>query len=483
MSVTSAGAVTASDAAVIERAFYWIRVRRFMLVGCGLAALGAFAGMFVLSPGADPEGAAFVAFTLCGLALGLTPLVAAGLAYFQMRALGRPAAAGVLGSLLMPWAVPLILACLGEQRVSRQAVRQAQRRIAISGTVLTVRTGTFRRVRLALDSLRLLAVWIPESTAWRGLWSTSEHSSMFLDLMEDDGYAGATKVLAKPLDLMPEVVNGRRYTERDRRDALSLIEVLMEDDEGHYVTLDVTQIDLSGCDLFGVLGKCRARRRERLDAWVASEPTVDLRGRLWGSVQISLAGFRKGKRLTPWSDVRQVYTEKSGSSATFYVLPKGVSSGFLSFGKSRYGLSIRASDARRYGAWCHLFARLANASIPEAPEGAAAGGAELSDLMAGKTLCTACNTIHSTTEEAVSCCGATTVGFIAATRGASCSKCGAHFSDGAVSTEDTLEQTVRAKGLGCPSCGTLFCYGCAPKDGSKGFDATCTCGTTLSIRV
>ncbi len=483
MSVTSAGAVVGSDAAVITRALYWIRVRRFMLVACGLAAIGAFAGMLVLGTPAEPGSAAAVGVGLCALCLGVAPLVAAGVAYFQMRALGRSSAAGMLGSLLMPWAVPLILACLGEQRPSRRAIRRAQRRIMISGTILTVRTGAFTRVSLALDSLRLLAVWIPESKAWRGLWSTSEQSSMLLDLLDDGSYAGATRALANPLSLLPEVVAGHRLTERDRLDALSSIEVLLEDHEGRHVSLDLTQIDLSGCDLFAVLAKCRTRRRERLDAWVAGQPTKDLPGRFWGSVQLGLDGIRKGRRLTPWSEVGQLYTERSGGSATFYVLPKGVSSGFLSFARLRYGLTIRASDARRYGAWCHLFARLANAAIPETAGAAAADPPDLARLVAGKIVCTACRSIHHTAEEAASCCGATTIGFIAASRSAICSRCGAHFSDGAVSVDDTLEQTVRAKGLGCPTCGTLFCYGCAPKDGSAELDAVCTCGTRLCIRV
>jgi hypothetical protein len=467
---------------VIARALYWIRVRRFMLMGCGLAALGAAGGPFLLDTLLEP-GSALTLSVLCMLSMVVSSLLATGVAYFQMRALGRSSAAGMLGSFLMPWAVPLVLAFLGERRVSRTAIRRAQRRIKISGTTLTVRTGAFSRVSLALHSLRLLAVWIPGSKAWRGLWSTSEQSWMFLDLLDDGAYAGATRAFADPLSLVPEVVGGRRFSERDRLGVVSSIKVLMEDHQGRHVSLDLTQIKLSACDLFAVLARCRARRRQRLDAWAAGQPTKELPGRFWGSLQLSLDGCRKGRRLTPWSEVGQLYTETSGGSATFYVLPENVSAGFLSFAKLRYGLTIRATDGRRYAAWCYLFARLANAAIPEAGEAATAGRPELATLVAGKFVCTACQTIHDTAEEAASCCGATTIGFIAASRSASCSQCGAHFSDGAVSVDDTLEQTVRAKGLGCPTCGTLFCYGCAPKDGSAEFDAVCTCGTRLCIRV
>jgi hypothetical protein len=379
--------------------------------------------------------------------------------------------------------VPFVLACLGEQRGAPRASGRARRRITISGTVLTARTGTFTRVSVSLDSLHLLTIRMPESSAWRGLWSTSEHSSVFPDLLDDGAYAELTKGLANPLDLTHEVVKGRRYTERERLDALSSIEVLMEDHEGRHVTLDLGQIEGSGCGLFAVLAECRAQRRERFDAWMASEPTVDLRGRFWGSVQLSLAGFRRGTRLTPWNELGQVYSETSGGSASLYILPKGVSSGLLSFAKFRHRLLVRTADVSRYGAWCHLFARLAEAANPESAGAPAEAGADFARLMAGKTLCTGCQTVHATAEEAASCCGATTLGFIAASRSARCSQCGAHFSDGAVDAEDTLEQTVRAKGLGCPSCGTLFCYGCAPKDGSAGFDAACTCGTTLCVRV
>ena len=74
--------------------------------------------------------------------------------------------------------------------------------------------------------------------------------------------------------------------------------------------------------------------------------------------------------------------------------------------------------------------------------GLAEAGADFARLMAGKTLCTGCQTVHATAEEAASCCGATTLGFIAASRSARCSQCGAHFSDGAVDAEDTLEQPL-----------------------------------------
>jgi hypothetical protein len=484
MSVTSPGVLPAGEAVAIERAQHWILVRRFALAGCGLAGLGAMAGMFALSPPAGSGSGGSFGFGLCVfLGLMVVPVVAAGLAYFQMRALNRPAAAGVLGSFLLPWVVPFVLACLGEQRAAPRASSRARRRITISGTVLTARTGTFTRVSLSLDSLRLLTIRMPESSTWRGLWSTSEHSSMFPDLLDDGAYAELTKGLDNPLDLTHEVVNGRRYTERERLDALSSIEVLMEDHEGRHVTLDLGQIDGSGCGLFAVLAECRAQRRERFHAWVASEPTVDLRGRFWGSVQLSLAGFRRGKRLTPWNEFGQVYSETSGGSASLYVLPRGVSSGLLSFAKFRHRLLVRTSDMSRYGAWCHLFARLAATAHPGSAETPAEGGADFASLMAGKTVCTGCQTFHTTAEEAASCCGATTLGFMAASRSARCSQCGAHFSDGAVDAQDTLEQTIRAKGLGCPSCGTLFCYGCAPKDGGEGFDAACTCGTRLCVRV
>lgn len=222
------------------------------------------------------------------------------------------------------------------------------RKMTLQGNTLTIRTGLWKQLSFALDTLRYICLLCPG------------------DLLGSNHVRNARELQAVQLDFLPETIVSRvfqRLTEllnTEKRAVLKQITFCFADYNNRTVMLSGNDLKQIGRDLFEMLLVYREDRLDRLNAWITEQPNMTIPGPWGHKAVLTQAGFRNGSNeLIVWQKVKKMSIEQqSFGRSTLYLFPKGVNKDTLSFKRYLYALRISTSQRNQVYAECHFWRNL-----------------------------------------------------------------------------------------------------------------------------
>ena len=127
--------------------------------------------------------------------------------------------------------------------------------------------------------------------------------------------------------------------ESEKPMTLSSIHLCIADFKNLRDCIDLKTLKKCGINIFKELHTHIKERREGLQKWLGTDPTVVLAGGN-GKVELNREGFRlKKDRFIPWAEVDTIQIEDAGMGAHHLIaVPKGVKSGPFNMKKYHYRL-------------------------------------------------------------------------------------------------------------------------------------------------
>lgn len=274
-------------------------------------------------------------------------------AYLYAKKCGRNAGLWGLGSFLLPYVVPLVLAALpkpaaaaGEQVSEPDGARDGApfADVTVTGPVIQLKEGFGSSSTWSLDKARLFCLVLPGTVKWRVIASSEELSFHFPDLMDADE-------AEKFYGLVDQLTANVKVS------ALSGMYVCLAGYKGYRAVFDLGKLKKACRPLLAGLYHYREARGEKLRQWLAGDPEVELRGSLGAAARLDKQGFHLKKRSVLWPDAGQITTETTNGIVThLFVLPKGVSGGMFNLSRGKYSLArIPTRQKLAYAAECFFW--------------------------------------------------------------------------------------------------------------------------------
>ena len=301
---------------------------------CGLLGLG-------LAASPPRPGASGASEDFFGAMLLLGSVGGAITAVIHAKRYGKPPFIWGLGCFLLPYLAPWLL--LWQTPGGTAA-------LTLTGSQLEIRRGR-RRTAVALDELRNITVILPAGGKWYVLFSSRERQILPIDLTDASLAQGLCQTLAAECAAAYDAATSK-VKDHKLLEALAYVPILLVDYGDRSETLTLRDCAMSGVDVLGTALASRAQRLDRLAKWVAADGKVVLKGTFWHKATLSRAGYARGKKLIPWSDVDTLYVE---NKRDFFVLPKGVKASVFGLRKIGYGMRIPADKADLCTAECSFF--------------------------------------------------------------------------------------------------------------------------------
>lgn len=197
--------------------------------------------------------------------------------------------------------------------------------LKLSGNSLSVRGGGGKNRQFAVDELRL--AFFVTAVKVRFFAIAGGDDLAVVDLDDKDQQEG--------IDLLQE-------TFRDSRPGmLSVFDICLADYGNNTAVVSLKNFKKAGIDIFDLLAQTKDKRVDVRRKWLASDPTVTLKGRS-GTAKLNRHGyFLSEKKTLRWDEVGLIQIDKQESLITtthLLVIPKGVGSGVFSMKKYKYAL-------------------------------------------------------------------------------------------------------------------------------------------------
>jgi hypothetical protein len=216
-------------------------------------------------------------------------------------------------------------------------------KIGLEENKLIVKDGIFKSNTLALDDLRLVYLFLPESLkSWFVVTSSSGIEGYNLDSVTDD----KIHELSQNFDEM---------IRREKGYKLSAIKLCLANYENRAALVSLKEFKGSKIDIFSQLLRYRTERIGKRKQWLKGNPEVVLKGVMGQQAVVNARGFRRGKKMIAWEDVGTMQINTVNFSTNLLVIPKGVSSGYFSFKKHQYSFGISLKKKELYIAECDFW--------------------------------------------------------------------------------------------------------------------------------
>jgi len=287
---------------------------------------------------------------------------------------GRLAGLWAVGSFLLPYVIPVILAFLPQSSSGIEVQTNLQSTIQDpteslqeddkAGTPKTkllfdsvpapsrlfIHKSSFNKSsQWYLDQLRLFCIILPGSFKWRVITSAQEEHYLFPDIVSEEDANDIYELMEA------FVLNGNVND-------LKGIKVCIAQYDNVGEVFDLGKLKTRGVELLTALYHYRHERREKLNQWLSTNPQVILRGGLGSSAILNQDGFHLKRKQITWQDVKGIQTESLTSLFTtthLYILPEGRSGGFFDLKKGKYALKLVPTKQKElYTAECHFWKTL-----------------------------------------------------------------------------------------------------------------------------
>jgi len=266
---------------------------------------------------------------------------------------GRQAGLWAVGTFLLPYVVPLVLAFLPEASSGVEIYSEIQSEVHENSAgipqndlnfkhsakenlfisipnpnpVMNLKQGLFKSSQWALDQLRLFCIVVPGSFKWRVITSSQELGFHFPDLLSSEDAATIYGIL-------DELCSSGNPND------LSGIKLCLADYDNEGAVFDLHKLKKHSTTLLAALYHFRTKRSKRLKSWLAANPQVTLRGGFGSRAILNQNGFHLKKRSLTWPEVKKINTETTNGIVThMFVLPEWRSGGMFDIKKGRYALA------------------------------------------------------------------------------------------------------------------------------------------------
>ncbi len=216
-------------------------------------------------------------------------------------------------------------------------------KIIVKENNLVVKEGFTRKTILAMDELRFVYLFMPESLkSWFLVTSSSGIEGYNLDTVSEDNIAELTR---KFDDMIRQ----------ERGYKLSGIKVCLADYENRGVIVALKDFKTAKIDIFSQLLQYRQERLKKLNEWLNQNPEIVLKGVFGQQAFVDARGFRRGKKFIAWQDVGTLQVNTVNFSTNLLVIRRGVSTGLFSFKKQQYFIGIPLKKKELYLAECNFW--------------------------------------------------------------------------------------------------------------------------------
>jgi hypothetical protein len=289
---------------------------------------------------------------------------------------GRLAGLWAVGSFLLPYVIPVILAFLPQsssgievQTNIRSAIQEPFNSlqeddkagtpiskllfdsVPVPSRVFIHKSSFNKSSQWYLDQLRLFCIILPGSFKWRVITSAQEQHFLFPDILPED-------VENEIYELMEAFVLNGNVND------LKGIKVCISHYDNAGEVFDLGKLKTRSVELLTALYHYRQERREKLNQWLSNKPQVILRGGLGSKAILNQDGFHLKRKQITWQDVKGIQTESLTSLFTtthLYMLPEGRSGGFFDLRKGKYALKLIPTKQKElYAAECHFWKTIVN---------------------------------------------------------------------------------------------------------------------------
>ncbi len=308
---------------------------------------------------------------LFALMMSVSTIANVFIAYRYAWKAGYQAGLYAIGTLFLPYIVPLILAFLpvtssraeadsnqlSEDSQSPDSIAKKESSFDSSinkklftsiseyNSVIKLKEGLFQSSQWTLDKLRLFCIIVPGSFKWRVVTSSQELMYEFPDLMS-------------PEDEFATYLFIDKLCSNKNPNYLSGIKLCMADYNNHSIVIDLGKLKKKSVPLIANLHHYRAKRRSKMEQWIASKPQVSLQG-VGSKATLDHNGFHLKKRSLSWQEVNKISIEKTTMVSHLYVLPEGCSDGMFNLKKMKYALArIPNKKKELYAAECFFWKNL-----------------------------------------------------------------------------------------------------------------------------
>ncbi len=341
---------------------------RMWLVILSIISIASVAFMGIFSPAIQEGTMAKDWMGIFGLMMAGSIIANIFIAYRYAWKTGRQAGLYALGTFLLPYIVPLILAFLPTAssgvEVNSDPISETSQSTAIStekkssfdlsineklftsiteyNSEFKLKEGLFQSTQWALNKLRLFCIVVPGSFKWRVVTSSQELMYEFPDLMSpEDEFATYLLIDKLCSDKNPNYLSG--------------IKLCMADYNDHSIVLDLGKLKKESIPLLANLHHYRIERKEKLKQWIASNPKITLQG-MGSKATLDHNGFHFKKRSLSWPEVKKISIEETTMVSHLYVLPEGYSDGLFNLKKMKYALArIPNKKKELYAAECFFW--------------------------------------------------------------------------------------------------------------------------------
>jgi len=280
---------------------------------------------------------------------------------------GRRAVFWVIGTILLPYITPIVLALLpippmeaetideevnNANEVTSEAlnelfsdtVKKLFNSVPEPSAIYKIKIGGGKNTQWELNRLRMVCIILPGTFKWRVVTSSQSMDYFCPDLMTDNDAHALYKIL-------DETSSGANYK------AFYGIKICLIDYKNNRTVLDLYKLKNFSRTLLAGLYHFQGTRISNLKQWFSNNPQITLTGGFGGKVVLNKEGYHLKNITIPWKEVGRIDTETiNGFITHLYVLPRDYSGGIFDFKKGKYTLkAIPGKEKELYSSECFLW--------------------------------------------------------------------------------------------------------------------------------
>ncbi len=323
---------------------------RILLIVLSLIVILCFIGIGSVSEKAVKDKTAGNLMGVFGLIMAIATIANAIISYRYAWKAGLQPFLWALGALLIPFIVPLILALYREKSpeplitpVDSDAPPFAA---GEEKPDIIIREGMGKSSSWSFEDIRLFCLIMPYGFKWRLITTTEETSFFFPDLMPSEDSEAFFQLLDKTVSA-------------GNKNELSGIKACIIDYNNKGSVYELKKLK-NAKELLSGLYQYREARKNKLDKWLESSPSVTLTGGMGSSATLDREGFHLKKISVPWPEAARVTSETTYGLSAIFVLPEERSGGLFDLKRAKYALArVPAKKKELYTAeiffWKTLF--------------------------------------------------------------------------------------------------------------------------------